>query len=464
MKIKKEGFLLSMFVIWIFLISSVYAVNLDIKKEVVNDVIIKEIDQPAKFEISIKNIGESDSFVIYSLVDVEISPKGSFRIESGETKKIDMQVWAGESVRENNGFYTFVYKVKGSNTGTQEQRLTLKLVDLERALELSSESINPNSEQVNIKIKNRENFNFDNIEAEFVSTFFSINKNFSLPAFGEKSFSVQLDKEKLEKTVAGQYILDGNIKIDNTEETLKSTIKFLERTGIATDKKNEGLLLTRYEIIKKNEGNLPKTVEINVEKNIISRLFTSFNKNPDKVESQGTRVIYTWIQELRPAQSLEVIVRTNWIIPLVIVIAVVLIFIFVKVYMRSDVELNKKIGFVKTKGGEFALKITLKVRAKKFVERVNIIDKLPAIVNLYERYGAITPDRVDKKNKRLEWNLESLDQGEERVFSYIIYSKIGIVGRFELPPARAIYEREGKIKETTSNKVFFESEPKEKEE
>ncbi len=464
MKIKRAGFLLSMVILGVFLISSVYAIDLDIKKEVVNDAIIKELGQPAEFELTITNKGASDSFIIYSLVDVEISPKGSFRIDSGETKTIDMQVWAGDSVKENNGFYTFVYKIKGSNTGIQEQRLTVKLVDLERALELASESINPNSEQINIKIKNRENFNFDNIEAEFVSTFFSINKNFSLPAFGEKSFSVQLDKEKLGKTVAGQYILDGNIKIENTEKTLKSTIKFLERTGIDIQESQEGWLLSRYEIVKENEGNLPKTVEINVEKNIISKLFTSFNKNPDKVKSQGTRVIYTWREELRPAQSLEVIVKTNWMIPIAIVIVIILIIIFVKIYMKSDVELNKKIGFVKTKGGEFALKITLKVRAKKFVERVNIIDKLPGIVNLYERYGAITPDRVDRKNKRLEWNLESLDQGEERIFSYIIYSKIGIVGRFELPSAKAIYERDGKIKETTSNKVFFESEPKEKEE
>jgi hypothetical protein len=465
MEIKREVFLLSMLIIAVFLTNLVCAIDLDVRKEIINDVIIKEIDKPARFELTIKNLGESDSFVIYSLVNVEISPKGSFRIESGETKILNMEVWAGEDVRENNnGFYTFVYKIKGSNTGTQEQRLTIKLVELEKAIELSSENINPNSEQGVVKVKNRENFDFENIEGEFVSTFFSFNKNFSLAAFGEKSFSEQIDKEILEKSVAGQYILDGKIKVDGTEKTLKSTIKFLERTGIATDEKKEGWLLSRYEIVKKNEGNLPKTVEIVVEKNILSRLFTSFNKNPDKVDTQGLKVLYSWRQELRPSESIEVIVKTNWIIPLMVVVAVILIIIFVKIYMKSDVELSKKIGFVKTKGGEFALKITLKVKAKRYVERVSILDKLPPIVRLYERYGAITPDRVDKKNKRLEWNLESLDQGEERIFSYVVYSKIGIVGRFELPPARGVYEREGKVKETTSNKVFFESELKEKQE
>ena len=45
-----------------------------------------------------------------------------------------------------------------------------------------------------------------------------------------------------------------------------------------------------------------------------------------------------------------------------------------------------------------------------------------------------------------------------RVFTYIIYSKIGVVGKFELPEAKVIYEKGGKVKETTSNKSFYVNE------
>ena len=53
-----------------------------------------------------------------------------------------------------------------------------------------------------------------------------------------------------------------------------------------------------------------------------------------------------------------------------------------------------------------------------------------------------------------------MNKGEERIFTYIIYSKIGVVGKFELPSARAIYEKEGKVKKTESNRSFFINEPK----
>jgi len=122
--------------------------------------------------------------------------------------------------------------------------------------------------------------------------------------------------------------------------------------------------------------------------------------------------------------------------------------------------LRKKVSFVRTKGGEFALKITVFAKAKKYVERVSIIDRLPALTKIYKRFGGEQPTRIDEKNKRIEWVFEKLEENETRVLSYILYSKIGVVGKFALPPATAIYEKQGKIKETKSNNAYFVSEQK----
>ena len=48
--------------------------------------------------------------------------------------------------------------------------------------------------------------------------------------------------------------------------------------------------------------------------------------------------------------------------------------------------------------------------------------------------------------------------------TYIIYSKVGVMGKFALPETRGIYEKDGKIHETESNRTFFVSEPRGKEE
>ena len=139
-----------------------------------------------------------------------------------------------------------------------------------------------------------------------------------------------------------------------------------------------------------------------------------------------------------------------------------MIVVLTKKYSETTLVLKKKVSFVKAKGGEFALKVSILVNAKKYVERVNVLEKIPPLVELYERFGGDQPSRIDKKNRRLEWNFEKLEAGEMRILSYIIYSKVGVLGKFALPTATAIYEKEGEIHESESNRAFFVAEQRKK--
>ena len=457
---KKKIWLICLFLISLNLAFIVSAINLEVQPEVIRDSVIVELNEPALFDLNIRNLGEKDTFEIYSLVGVDMGFKGTFTLNQGELKKIRINVKADENTKKTLGYYNFAYKIKGADTGIQNETLSIKISSLKDALILSADSISLDDDTTTIHIKNKENFIFEDVNAEFISTFFDYKELFSLEPFEQKDFVTYLDKEKLKGLVAGPYLLDGNINIGEVEETLKSTIKFLEKSGISTSENREGFIVYREEIEKLNEGNLPTLVQIKLTRNIISRLFTTFNIVPNKVDREGFIVTYVWQEELRPLQSLKVVAKTNWFIPVFILIGIIVLIILYKNYLVSDLILKKKVRFVKTKGGEFALKVTLIAKARRFVERVTLMDKIPPVVKLYERYGAITPNKVDEVNRRVEWNLPSLDEGEERAVSYIVYSKIGVIGRFELPPARAIYEKEGKIKETSSNSAFFINEPR----
>jgi hypothetical protein len=228
MKQKKVGILL---ILLVFLSTSmVSAINLEIEKEIINEIIITELNNSAFFELSIKNLEESDNFQLYSLVGVDIKPREIFRINSEETKNITVEITALESVKKISGYFTFVYKIK-SSTGIQEDRLTIKIVNLKDAMHLSADNINPDDNKAVVHLQNKENLNFDDIEAEFSSVFFEFEEEFSLPALGKKSFAVDLDQQRFGTLIAGPYILNADIKINNTEETLESTIKFLEKSG-----------------------------------------------------------------------------------------------------------------------------------------------------------------------------------------------------------------------------------------
>jgi hypothetical protein len=236
-------------------------------------------------------------------------------------------------------------------------------------------------------------------------------------------------------------------------------IKFLEQEGIDSKESSEGWIKRRQEIINHNVGNVRKEVSIELERNILSSLFTSFNIEPSDSSFKGLKKSYVWNKELLANEEFKLVVITNWFYPIILILLIFGVLFFSKRFVSNDIILKKNVSFVKTKGGQFALKVIVRVKSKRFVERIKVIDKLPHLVKLYEKFGAISPSEIDLKNRRLEWNIESLNAGEERVFSYIIYSKVGVIGRFELPSARSIYEKEGRVKEVNSNRCFFINEP-----
>ena len=105
----------------------------------------------------------------------------------------------------------------------------------------------------------------------------------------------------------------------------------------------------------------------------------------------------------------------------------------------SRVSVKKKVTAVKTKRGEFALRVRIIVRAKADLENVMIVDSIPQTVKIYKKFGLTVPDEIDVVHRKLKWNAGDLRMGEERVYSYVVYSRVGFLGKFVLPSATAHY-------------------------
>ena len=441
----------------LLILPAVLAINLKIEKQSSDEVMVIGLKDPTVFDLRITNLGATDSFEFYNLLGFEMFPVGTTPISQGQTKNIELKISPiGEL--SSRGTYTFNYFIKGQDCSEITQELTFKIIDLEDAFEIGAGEIDSESNSIEIYLHNKVNFDFEEINIKVASAFFEFEETFSLAPNKRKDFNVQLNKEDFKKLTAGFYTLNIEINVEDEKIELEETIKFTESNLLTTTTKDYGLVVNTKIITKTNQGNILEKSQTTLEKNIISRLFTSFSPEPDVVERRGSTVYYTWSREIKPGESLEIIVKTNWLFPFLAIFFIVAISILAKQYSKTDLTLKKKVSFVKTKGGEFALKITIFVKAKKYIERVSIIDKLPALTKIYERFGGEQPTRIDEKNKRIEWVFEKLEQGEARVLSYIIYSKIGVVGKFALPSTTAIYERQGKIKETESNKAYFVAE------
>lgn len=424
------------------------------EKEDIVHTIVPQYNQPAEIELTISDAPEGQ-YNIYTLTDVNLFPTEHFYLSNGENK-LDVKIFPLASLNAR-GFYTFVYYLRDSQGENHKDKITVKVVDLRDLVEISSEANYPGDE-MKFFVKNKENAKLNNLSVTFSSIFFETEEAFDLEPFEKIIFTVSVDQEKIKKIPAGSYLLEAKFNTEEESETIKGKIYFGESKEITTEEKTEGFFVRTKSIMKINKGNTIETIKIVISKNILTSSFTFFSERPDGLERKGLINNYYWIRQINPSESVEISARTNYLVLLIIFVIILGTIIAFRRYNFTKLEIIKSVSHVKTKGGEFALRVTIRVKAHKDVENVSINERIPAIVKVHETFGVIKPSSINLKDRKLQWNLGNLQAGEDRLFSYVIYSKVGVVGKFSLPASIAVFEENGNLSETFSNKVFFLSE------
>lgn len=452
---KKGVFLWLVLVVSLVLIPLTSAKTLRIEKYAVNDNIITELKNPAEFNLVLTNLGESDTFQMYTLVGGVSMEEQTFQLDNGESKELTVKAYFDESVLKNRNAFGFEYRILGRESGIVKDALTVQVFTLGTAVSVTSENIQMNQKEVELTVKNRANYTFNDVNLKVSSPFFNAKYSLDLKPYEEKTFIVEINQEKLERSSRGPYILSYEIELDEVVGKGTSVFEFKEITNIKTEESEKGILWQRFISKKTNTGNSNAFVRVFVEKTGFARLFTSSNVRPSDVEKINSKTFLVFEKELAPGESVEFKITTNYWIPLILLIGLVVAFWLIFIEGRKCLVVKKKVAIIKTKGGEFALRITLLVRVLKNIERVSVIERIPQLVKLHKKFSIIEPTRIDKKTREVVWEFDALNAGEERIISYVIYSDIGVFGRFDIPAATIIYEREDKIYETESNKVVF---------
>ncbi|MBI2451759.1 hypothetical protein HYV50_01630 [Candidatus Pacearchaeota archaeon] len=447
--------LLGIFVV--LFLNNVSSLDFTVEKIDRGSVIVSELGNRALYEFIINNTGAADVFEIYSLVGLSFEPEWIHNLPEG-VSRLELYVKANEDIVKKPGLFSFEYEVKGRNSGIFRDRIFLKIVPLEELFEISAEPLNPSESSANVIVKNKESVRVENVTIKFDSEFFSATKELSFGPKQEIKIPVEVNKARAEKIVAGAYIIKAEIEVNDKEAEIEGVMQYLEKTGTSIETEKSGFILRKTRVTKTNQGNVPTTAQVEIKKDIISRLFTINSPEPVSSERNGLFVSYLWEKDIAPKESLSVTSTTSYTVPLIILILAVLVGLMAKIYSQTALTLTKTVSFVKTRGGEFALKVNLHVKSKKHVDKIQVFDSLPAMTKIYEKFGKM-PDKVDHATRRLIWNIERLSSGEERVYSYVIYSsELRVVGRFELPVATAVFEKDGKTQEVWSNRAFFASE------
>lgn len=448
---KKEISIVAIFLALV-LIPSVFAATVSTLDK--GSVVIRELGNPAVFDFTVT--GGADTYELYSFQGVSFSPRGTFDLASG-TQTFEAKVYPSQEVLGYGGFYKFGYQLKGQNAGILEGQLTLKVVPLAQVLAVTTENLETSDDVAHVTIENTQNTKLENVKVSVNSPFFSESSTLNMQPYEIVVLNVTVDKEKQKSMVAGQYVILTDVIYNGAKARTEGTLEYVEEEKIVSQTQTEGFIVKKTTITKTNEGNIRSDVNFATSRDAISRLFTTFSQEPLQSERKGFGVQYIWESSLQPGESMAITVSTNYTFPLIILILIIVVVVLVKTTTEASVKVRKHVSFVKTKGGEFALKVTLNVSTDKHVENLQLIDNIPAVAKLYHQYGKM-PDRMDANSRRLYWNVDKLNAGEARVYSYIIYSTIRVVGRFELPSAVAVFEKDGKTHEVYSNRAFFATE------
>jgi hypothetical protein len=444
------------FLLGVFLLNFAFA-EIEVKSTPIRDIMIPELDDPVVFNITLKNTGPADTFNLYTLSGFVIEPTSKFYLTNGESITLSFIAYPRD-IAIPTRHYSLKYFIKGKITEVQESEIIFAIVPLRNVFAFSAENFGVDSANIKVTVENKEDVQFEQVGARFTSDFFDVTRTFSIAPKERKIIEIPLSTADTRKLLSGSYTIKAVLETGGEKIPLDTITTFIETSSVGSQEHSSGILIQKQTTIKTNNGNTFVNTAIVLKQNILSRLFTKFTPLPDSVQREGFQVFYTWENGLAPGESMQVVATTNWLFPLLLILIIGGVVGVAYWISLSPLVIRKEVSHVRVKGGEFALRVKIVVQAKTFLDNAIISDRLPHLMHLYEGYAHEPRWNYDEKTKRVQWHFNSLDRGEMKTLTYIVYSKMGVLGKFVLPSASASFEKNGKLHHMQSNRAFFVTE------
>lgn len=459
----KKSFKLLVLAVLLLSIPSVLA-DIEVSSRSVEPYAFKELSLPAKYQVTVTNDNPfSDTFYIDTLLDMDISPRTLGFIAAGATKTFDITVSPSQDVKDlqSGKNLVFEYFVRGDSAPLVRSEMVLTLVSLQDSLNAAFPSeISPDQAEVTVGLSLREDVRLTadvRVNSELLTNSFPITLTNQ-----RKDVVLALNPDVSEKN-AGIYTTNFFLDVGNETAVVEREMILGSVVTVSTQEEElGGILSSERRVTKTNDGNSATKVTITMSTPVVSSLFTTFNDAP-KTRKEGQMYIYEWEKELNPGESYTVSLKTNYYMPFLVFLLLLLALVIFKVVTKSPVEITKKVARVKTKSGAFASKIIISVKnTGKPVTNVKIIDRLPAFTEILpNKFSVLTPSEIKKRS--VVWSIPQMATDEEILFSYIVYSKVNIFGKLEVPPAVVTFiDHKDNFLESQSERIFIISEEEKK--
>jgi len=440
-------------------------------------------DEIAEYLLTITNNGPVvDRYQIYSIdPNWEIyAVDNLIEVPSGETMSFVIRVSPKVAI-QNSGNYKINFNIKSVKFGGVKE--------IEKDLLIKSEShrnfvpavyltakVNDGKEidprdplDLKILLSNKNGLSLPDLDVSVESPLFEGEYKTSLGPNEEsiKILSYDIDPFTLPSTYDVIVTLRKNSTIlyqKNINFTVQKNNLFF-----VSEKQEEAsvssLLRERDNVIYTNLGNVAKVQTITYKINYFQNLFTE-----TEPESRFVNGNLEFELELNPNESKVIIIDTDYratfwtLLTLIILIIVITALYFL---FRSPVVLSKEAIVIKNDEGtgnsDIKILINIKNRTGKVLEDMKIVDRIPGITEIEKEFtlGTLKPQKIirhPKKGTLIRWEFPSMDAYEERIITYRIHSKLGILGNLSLPSTIIKFTSPSGVKRTYKSNLLKQGE------
>ena len=451
-----------------------------------------EFGETAIFRISITNEAEeiqTYSFIALPSIEWSVTPSvSSITIDSGKTGSAEVGVTP--MARHQPGIYLVAFKIKSSRGESYEPKLKIYMgpaapreytPSIVTSVDVN-ENIDPRQTQsVKVFLQNQNPLEYRDLIVSLQSDLeeFAKEQAVDLKAYESKTveFTVTPNPHEQPKDYSLNVVIQRSDIPEETEGrilkffTKKITIIPLTPDFIQATETKKSFLKTVSVITFTNDGNVENTQTAKVTMSALKDFFTSSNQETSVLkDEQGNRYL-AWNLELGVSESASLILTTNYRIPAVLLVILIIVLIFYLVY-RNPIQVTKAASNVIVHEGSVSgLKITLVIKnlSNHMLKDVEVFDTAPSIASVEKDVdiGTLQPAEILRDRKGsilLKWKVSELEAKEERLISYKIKSKLDIVGTIHLQRAKVKFKSargQNRISYSNTYRVGGEMENKE---
>ena len=455
--------------LFIISLNLAYAAEIEVKDTPVQTTVLP--GQSVSFDLTIQNNQNTQDEIKAVIMDDTWRRKSGseiYNLNAGEEFKDILVLFPITKLKTGTYAIDLRFVSTKNNDIFTDHRLVVTVADyksvLDAKLEVNPNGIDPRKDNlVKLKLKSLYNINLNNINVHIENSLFSKDIVTSVMGLESKDedFTVSLNPD----TAEGDY--DTNIIIRFGSEVLIDKIEALKVSSYSdvkeTKEQSSNFLIKTTTIARTNEGNSDSNEVYTLSLSKFEKLFTRFDPSPRSMEINNKGYKFEWRFSLKPGESYNIDIITNYRAPILWIIAIIVIGYLAYNFLRTELFMYKKVLVLKSHEGEIAgIKVLLRLKNKSNlpIKSLYLTDTLPSVLETPHEYHTLKPSSVKKtlSGIMLAWEIPELHKSEERIISYKIKLKQGHKGKLLFHRAVCRYKTNlGKLSVTKSNEVSVQS-------